>query len=322
MRWRRTHKVLTGCFVSLGLFFILEGILEFLGIRVFSQSEIYVQKVTSWRLESNLQKRRIQTKHDQHDFLVSTNNDGLRTSLSKESRNIDIAFLGDSNIFGWGVDDDETYDAQLQKNHPHLKILNAGQPGHSSFQSYELFTEYLPLYKPKWTILVLSMHDHNQTAISDVERSGSINGIIPHIRIFLHNHLRIYSLLRSFLFVETQNQANATGETYRVRDDEREKLLKSMIEQAAVWNGKIALALFPFYEDLMATHMNRPCLEWSQKMKQLYNVPVIDIHTCCLDPNSEWTFHFDHGHLNSKGINSVIPHLQEELMKEGIIDID
>ena len=138
----------------------------------------------------------------------------------------------------------------------------------------EIFTEYFPIYKPKWTILVLSMHDHNQTAISDVERSGSVHGILPHLRLFLHKHLRIYSLLRGFLIVETQNQADATGETYRVRDDEREMLLKAMIDQAASWNGKIALALFPFYEDLMGTHMNRPCIEWSQRMKHLHNITV------------------------------------------------
>ena len=34
------------------------------------------------------------------------------------------------------------------------------------------------------------------------------------------------------------------------------------------------------------------------------------------------TFSFDRGHLNSKGIKSVIPHLQKELIQEGIIDAD
>ena len=57
-------------------------------------------------------------------------------------------------------------------------------------------------------------------------------------------------------------------------------------------------------------------------MKQSYNIPIIDIHECCQDGDQDWTFSFDRGHLNSKGINSVIPHLEEELMKEGIIDID
>ena len=189
MKWSVIHKCLIGCLVGLGFLFLIEGILEFAGIRVLSQSEVYVQKVTSWQLQGNLQQKRILTKHDQHDFLISTNIDGLRTSLSPGDEGIDIAFLGDSNIFGWGVDDHETYDAQLQKKMPQLKVLNAGQPGHSSFQSYELFTEYLPMYKPKWTILVLSMHDHNQTAISDVERSGSVHGITPRVRLFLHRHL-------------------------------------------------------------------------------------------------------------------------------------
>ena len=39
--------------------------------------------------------------------------------------------------------------AQLSLKLPNHHILNAGQPGHSTFQSYELFMETLGHYKPK-----------------------------------------------------------------------------------------------------------------------------------------------------------------------------
>ena len=204
MKWSVIHKCLIGCLVGLGFYF--NGrILEFIGIRVLSQSEVYVQKVTSGNYKETYNKKRILTK------MINTIFWSLRILMDYEllslqgDESIDIAFLGDSNIFGWGVDDHETYDAQLQKKMPQLKVLNAGQPGHSSFQSYELFTEYLPMYKPKWTILVLSMHDHNQTPISDVERSGSVHGIIPRVRLFCINIYEYIPFLEVFSYRNTKS---------------------------------------------------------------------------------------------------------------------
>ena len=86
------------------------------------------------------------------------------------------------------------------------------------------------------------------------------------------------------------------------------------------WKNRIGS--LSFYEDLIDTHMDRPCIEWSSKMKQSYNIPIIDLHECCQDRDQDWTFSFDRGHLNNKGIKSVIPHLQKELIQEGIIDVD
>ena len=70
----------------------------------------------------------------------------------------------------------------------------------------------------------------------------------------------------------------------------RESIIQTAEKKAATWNGKIGLALFPFYEDLIDTHMDRPCIEWSSKMKQSYNIPIIDIHECCQDRDQDWTF--------------------------------
>jgi hypothetical protein len=319
---KNIQKATMGLFLSLGFLCLLEGFFEFIGIDVVSQSVVYQQNVSTWRLEGNLQNKRFKTPHDEHDFLVSTNSDGLRSSLSLKAQNVDIAFLGDSNMFGWGLDDSETYDALLQNKFPDVQFLNAGQPGHSSFQSYELFLKLIPKYKPKWTILLLSMHDHNRAPISDVERSGVVNGFVPHIRLWLHKHSRIYSLVRGLLITKSMNQADAKGETYRVRDEEREKLLVSMMEKAKHWEGSIALALFPFHEDLQGIPMNRPCSKWVQDMKQKYQIPIIDIRFCCRDATGTSTFDFDHGHLNHRGIKTVLPYLEKELIEKNMIQVD
>ena len=116
--------------------------------------------------------------------MVSTNADGLRTSLSQGDESIDIAFSRRFEYFGWGVDNHETYDAQLQKD-ASLKGIECWSTGSFLFSNPINSSQSIFLcINPNGTILVLSMHDHNQTAISDVERSGSVHGIIPHVRLF------------------------------------------------------------------------------------------------------------------------------------------
>ena len=307
--------------VAIGTFGVWEGCLEWMGISVVTQSHLYEQNVSSWRLQGNLQNQQIRTPHDKHDFFVSTNADGLRISVANKQERVDIAFLGDSNIFGWGVHDTETLSEQLNLSFPSLHFLNAGQPGHSTFQSYELFMETLTQYKPRWTILALSMHDHNQAPISDRERNGFVMGWIPHIRLWLHKNIRIYAWLRTLVFVKTSNQADTTAETFRVRDDERELMLQSMIATAKEWNGQIGLLLLPFHQDILGQSMHRPCIGWSQKMNKTYQIPVLDIRNCCSDSKDNLTFSFDRGHLNKEGISKIVPVLHAQLIKEGIVPI-
>ena len=314
-------KTIFSLLVAIGTFFLWEGCLEWMGIAVVAQSQVYEQNISSWRLQGNLQNQRIRTPHDKHDFLVSTNPHGLRTSITNDHKRVDIAFLGDSNMFGWGVNDTETLPEQLNLSFPSLYFLNAGQPGHSTFQSYELFMEILTQYKPRWTILALSMHDHNQAPISDLERNGVVRGWIPHIRLWLHKNIRIYAWFRTFLFVQKANQADTKAETFRVRDDERENMLQNMTATAKEWNGQIGLLLLPFHEDLLGQSMHRPCIQWSQKMHNTYQIPVLDLRNCCSDSNDRFTFSFDRGHLNKDGISEVIPELQRQLIQQSILPI-
>ena len=69
------------------------------------------------------------------------------------------------------------------------------------------------------------MHDHNQVVISDWERSGIVHGWTAHMRLWLHKDIRLYAWIRTFLYIQ-KKIARQYNETFRVRDDEKQKLYK------------------------------------------------------------------------------------------------
>lgn len=88
-----------------------------------------------WKMRSNA---KIQFK----DYFVSTNEKGLRGPdiVSKKQNEIRILCLGDSNVFGYGVEYEETFAAKLPallsacSKHFNFTGINAGVNSYSTFQ--------------------------------------------------------------------------------------------------------------------------------------------------------------------------------------------
>lgn len=63
------------------------------------------------------------------EFYASTSSMGFRSAeLEAPKSRFRILCIGDSVTFGWGVADDETYPALLQKEFPDVEIINVGVP--------------------------------------------------------------------------------------------------------------------------------------------------------------------------------------------------
>ena len=104
------------------------------------QPAYQISRIGGWVMMPHAKERRMKSPQG-HDFLMTTNTDGLRSSLNahKESNRFRIAILGDSTLFGWGVHDEDSFPAQLETflsaSFPSVEVLNAAQPGHSSTQA-------------------------------------------------------------------------------------------------------------------------------------------------------------------------------------------
>ena len=72
-----------------------------------------------------------------------------------------ILGLGDSFVFGWGVENQETYLYRLQEFGPRYDIMNAGVIGVGLSYSLRWFRQYGPSIRPHLTIVGISENDVN-----------------------------------------------------------------------------------------------------------------------------------------------------------------
>ncbi len=100
---------------------------------------------------------------------VKTNSFGLRgseVSKTKPENTYRIIFLGDSFVFGWGVEEEKTFvrvmERELNASNKFAKkveVLNFGVPGYSTFQEVELLKEKGLEFNPDAVIIYFVEND-------------------------------------------------------------------------------------------------------------------------------------------------------------------
>ncbi len=113
-----------------------------------------------------------------------------------------ILILGDSLVFGHGLDNDETVASQLQSliNEKGLdyKLLNIGVPGYMTWNEYEAFKEYLEYSSEKIDLVILVYvfnditEDNNQLNLMKTDQKRKFGPVGR----FLHSNIYSLSLLK------------------------------------------------------------------------------------------------------------------------------
>jgi len=70
----------------------------------------------------------------------------------------DVMLLGDSVVYGHGVDFEHTLGHYLERR-SRLRVANLGRQGDCAFQEAYLITAYLPVFKPRFVVHVFSPND-------------------------------------------------------------------------------------------------------------------------------------------------------------------
>jgi lysophospholipase L1-like esterase len=176
---RQTHRyVLFSIITLMAVLLIAECVLRLVGVsprvdnpffmlvRVFEYPD-YFQKDHSlfWRLRPNIKEGT--------EFLVPgsyrTNSLGLRgdnASQSADNGRTCIACFGNSCTFGWRLQEEETYEQQLEQKLnaqvgvTRFKVYNCGVPGYSTFQGFRMLREFLPILKPQIVTICYGWNDH------------------------------------------------------------------------------------------------------------------------------------------------------------------
>jgi lysophospholipase L1-like esterase len=200
-----------------------------------------------WRLRPNLQ---VELAMRGERFQVTTNSQGIRSPevpFRKGPRTWRAWCLGDSITYGYGVDDDKTYESRLQDKlqrlHPdrQIQVLNGGCPGWTSFQARELTRSVGLKYQPDLYILGCVYADPAYEDKPDSARVDS-NPLVRWFRLALFRS-EFYMFLRQRVVRRSNPEglppADYTLATPRVPPEEYRQILNWFVGQARAGGGHV-----------------------------------------------------------------------------------
>lgn len=123
-----------------------------------------------------------------------------RSSASGSAGEFRILCIGDSHTFGWAVERDEAYPAQLERllnegsGTPRYQVVNLGVPASNSSQVVTRLPRYIERYDPQLLLVTIGGNDPVNFAENDaaaaVEGTG-LRGLLGRLRIW---RLIVYAL--------------------------------------------------------------------------------------------------------------------------------
>ncbi|MEC7641580.1 MAG: hypothetical protein VYC17_05430, partial [Nitrospinota bacterium] len=108
--------------------------------------------ILSFGVKKNFSQRFVRREFD---VRVKTNNIGLRENEPYNGEKIDIAFAGDSFVFGHGVNAGERFSDLLRPHFPGKNILSLAYLNGWTAPHYYLFLKYNPQWVPELLIMEL-----------------------------------------------------------------------------------------------------------------------------------------------------------------------
>jgi lysophospholipase L1-like esterase len=159
---RRLSDLLVLLVSLLVVFAFLEG-----GLRLFwddyymraPRGNVEFHPTRGW---ANKPGARVQYGKPEYSVIVSHNSRGFRGPEIAERKSADrlrVLTLGDSMAYGFGVEDDETFSAVLDRLDPRLEVINGGVAGYSAAEELLLLREEGPALSPDLVLVAFLWND-------------------------------------------------------------------------------------------------------------------------------------------------------------------
>jgi len=285
--------------------------------RSFTHNEVYPLVDPSLRLQA------FPHKETGSSFRVSTDANSLRAPLHPEEKPegaFRIMTLGCSTTFGWGVDDEQTYPARLEailKEQGHsVEVINAGQPGYTSFQGLWLWDHSLNRYHPDLVIFGYVVQDARKVAYSDRSQA-----VLQQNAEFLKEHFLYNSRLYLF-FMNTYKgwriaSKDKEAQVYRVPGDEYSENIRSFQAKTKENGAKMMLFGYPLEREGY-TKEHRGILHAAAEVLDL---PIYDPQPEFEQLTSQQTLYFpqDRGHANAEGNAEIAKGMAQYLVANKIV---
>jgi len=200
---------------------------------------------------------------------VSVNSDGLRgkpITKPKPPGTRRIIIIGDSSVYGHGIDDSATFCSLLDERlGPSIEVINAGVPGYSTEQSLNLLSMRLWALQPDLLIVANMWSDNNFDSFVDRELISSHQAFqgrwsTPLLKAaersaiyrFLDWHLRVSSRQQAVREVGWMLGRAPQGDRRRVPVNDYAQNLQRMVDQAADSASQVAFLGLANHVDLGA----------------------------------------------------------------------
>lgn len=121
-----------------------------------------------------------------------------------------VISVGDSSVYGFGVQDSEDFTAQLEElSRGQLRTLNCAGPGYSTYQSLRIVEAVVPREQPHLVIIANLWSDNNFDAFVDKEMLEERNRLLFRFAFYANRLLQSSAIWRYLL--------ESTGATTAVR---------------------------------------------------------------------------------------------------------
>ena len=319
-RWKSVLKNLAlSAFVFLLCLVAAEVILRFMG---YGNVEIYSpDPKVYWRLKPN---QNCFTKIDHQPVHVNSHGTrGREFAVAKPPGTIRILSLGDSRTFGWGLSDEQTYSALLEKHlrerlpSKRFEVINAGVNAWSYPQMAVFFREIGLKWQPDMVVLAGA---NLWTQFSEKNDPAFVQQFLRRVR--LKNLLRRFALYHYVVEVQLQNYYQRYKSRFVPVDPKQDQLFKEQQKKdpdaffrnaienfcatAASNNVQAVLVYLPTQDTLFGSNTNfNGILRSEQRASNEFHVPLLDLSEDLRPRAKDLYLDADPVHLNAAG-NEIV----------------
>jgi hypothetical protein len=117
------------------------------------------------------------------NVLVRTNSQGYREDFDFKDKDVDVAFMGDSFTFGWGVNVEDRYSNIAARRYPNLTFENFTDNCGFEPEHYEYFLDRHPELRPKLLFIGLCLGNDLDSDLNETFIERDHHGKIKTLRL-------------------------------------------------------------------------------------------------------------------------------------------